>query len=175
MGTGNSEQSHWRTVLLQRGLDRCRAGDWENGVQDLMTVSQGGRQKDLPSELYSYLGYALARTEGNHSKGIKFCKYAIKKEFFQPDNYYNLARTLVLANKPGEAYRAVEKGLGFDPNHEGLSELWAELGQRRPPVLPFLSRGNLFNRILGRMRHDMSRTPKIQPPEGAAATRSQGS
>ena len=146
----------WQKTLIERGLERCRNGDWELGVEDLLTASQEGRPKDLPSLLYSYLGYALARTEGDVHRGLRFCRRAIKMEFYQPENYLNLARTHLLAKEPALAFRAIDRGLGFDPQHHDLLALREEIGERRPPVLPFLSRNHFFNRLFGRLRHDLA-------------------
>lgn len=140
---------------IERGLQRCRNGDWELGVRDLMIASQSPLRRDLPSLVYSYLGYALARTEGDTRRGIRFCRRALKIEFYQPENYLNLARIEMMEGNRRAAYRAVCRGLDFDPQHEELLELRGELGDRLPPVLPFLSRGHFFNRLLGRLRHDV--------------------
>lgn len=154
-----------QSALLDRGLERCRSGDWDLGVQDLLAVSQEGRRRDLPSLLYSYLGYALARSHGDVNRGLRFCRRAIRLEFYQPENYLNLARTLLLSGDRHAAHQAVEQGLQFDPLHGDLLELRYDLGARREPVLRFLSRRNLLNRLLGRLRHDLTRStlPPVTP------------
>ena len=129
-----------------------------------MAVSQEGRRKDLPSLLYSYLGYALARSHGDVSRGLRFCKRAVRMEFYQPENYLNLARTELLAKNRRAAHRAVRRGLDFDPSHQALLELQNDLGERRDPVISFLGRRNLLNRILGRLRHDLGGRPKPPTP-----------
>lgn len=154
-----SATNAWRTLRLERGLERCRAGEWELGVEDLMAVSQEGRRKDLPSLLYSYLGYALARSHGDVKRGLRFCRRAVRMEFYQPENYLNLARTELLANNRRAAHHAVLRGLDFDPSHAALIELRDDLGSRRDPVIRFLGRRNLLNRLLGRIRHDLTRRP----------------
>lgn len=164
----------WREVLIERGLERCRSGDWEHGVSDLMTASQEGHRRDLPSPVYSFLGYALARTHGDIRRGIRFCKYSLKLEFYHPDNYLNLARTQILSGNRRSAKKAVDQGLGFDPQHPGLIELREELGDRRDPVLPFLGRRSLFNRILGRIRHDLTGSSKPTPPQGRQGAEENG-
>jgi hypothetical protein len=75
--------------------------------------------------------------------------------FYQPENYLNLARTHLLAKDRLAACDTVFRGLRIDPTHPGLLQLLQELGQRRPPVFPFLSRRSLLNRLAGRFRHDV--------------------
>ena len=76
--------------------------------------------------------------------------------FYQPENYLNLARTQLLANDRRGAVSAIQGGLKIDPHQEDLLELQRQIGVRREPVLSFLSRDNLINRILGRLRHNVT-------------------
>lgn len=145
------------TEQLDRGIECCRSGDWESGMAHLSAVAQQQKKPgDLPSRYYSYLGYGMALREKRISEGIKLCRYALKQEFYQVDNYVNLARTYLLGNRRGAAYNTIEKGLKIDANHPDLHALHQELGARRPPVLSFLSRSNPFNQLLGRLRHVVS-------------------
>ena len=166
-----SETTPWREALITRGIERCRDGEWDLGVEDLLTASQEGHRRDLPSPVYSFLGYALARTHGDIRRGVRFCKYSLKLEFYHPDNYLNLARTQLLSGNRRSAKKAIEQGLGFDPQHSGLLGLRQELGERREPVLSFLGRDHFVNRLLGRLRHDLKRSPAVQPPPTAEAPR----
>ncbi len=143
----------WRERLLERGLERCRDGDWDRGLEDLASVSRARRQKNLPGRLYSYLGYGIAKKEGNVEAGLRLCRHAVSLEFYWPENYLNLARTYLLAKDRQRACRAVEEGLKYDPQHPELQELASSFGLRRKPVVSFLSRNNFVNQILGRLRH----------------------
>lgn len=141
---------------LEKGIEHCRQGDWETGIAHLSAVAQQqSKPGELPSRYYSYLGLGMALQEKRVAEGIKLCRYALKREFYQVDNYVNLARTYLLAKRRGAAYKVIEKGLKIDPKHPELNTLHQELGARRPPVLSFFSRSNPFNQILGRVRHAM--------------------
>ena len=115
-----------------------------------------GANTALPSLYYSYLGRALAVRERRVKEGLRLCRHAVKMEFFQLDNYVNLARTCLLMDRRREAYDAVKEGLAIDAGHPELLLLRSELGARRPPVVGFLSRRNPVNRLLGRLRHSPS-------------------
>ena len=142
---------------LARGLDLCRGGEWERGLAVLGRLAQTADKSSLPGLFYSYLGYGIARCERRIKEGIKLCQHAIKVEFYQPENYLNLARSQLLANDRRGAVQAIQRGLKVDPNHLDLLDLAHEIGVRRRPVLSFLSRDNFLNRLLGRLRHNVFR------------------
>jgi uncharacterized protein HemY len=144
-------------LTLDRGLALCRQGDWERGLLHLGRLAETAERSSLPGLFYSFLGYGVARCEQRVEEGVKLCRHAIKVEFYQPENYLNLARTLLLSNDRQGAVAAVQKGLKIDPHQPQLVELARELGIRRAPVLPFLSRRNPLNRFLGSLRHTLKR------------------
>lgn len=147
-------------TVLNRGLALCRRGEWDLGLTELGKLAENDTQGDLPSVFYSYLGYGIALRQRRIREGLRLCQHAVKLEFFQPENYLNLARTYLLAENRRKAYEAVSKGLQMDRGHKGLRTLLQRMGARRKPVLPFLSRNNLVNRILGRIRHDLKTSGK---------------
>lgn len=139
--------------ILEMGIACCQRGDWKTGFEHLSSLVDSQREAgQLPSRYYSYLGYGMALQEKRFDEGIKLCRYAIKREFYQTENYVNLARTCLLAGKRRMAWKAVEKGLSIDAQNKELLEIHATLGVRQPPVLPFLSRQNVLNRMLGSLR-----------------------
>ena len=137
---------------LRRGIDCCRRGDWNEGLRQLGQIAERG-DTGLPGIYYSYLGYGIALREKRVREGLQLCRHSVKVEFYQADNYHNLARTCLLARQRSGAVRAVLDGLRIDPHHLGLLALRKELGIRGRPVLPFLDRGNALNQLLGRLRH----------------------
>lgn len=145
------------TRALQKGLDYCRRSEWDMGLLLLGRLAEGPERGAMPGVFYSYLGYGIARCEQRMSEGMKLCRHAVKIEFYQPDNYLNLARTALLANDRKAAIEAVRAGLAIDPHYLDLLSLARELGVRRPPVLAFLSRNNPLNRLLGAVRHRLKR------------------
>ena len=139
------------TGVLEKGIEACRRGEWELGLRLLgMVADQGGQQ---PGLFYSYLGYGIARYQNRVEEGLKLCQHSIKVEFYQPENYVNLARAYLLRNDRPGAIRTIRSGLKVDPQNEELWVLHHELGIRKLPVLPFLSRDHFINRLLGNLRH----------------------
>lgn len=157
-------------AACERGLDLCRFGNFKEGLAELAALGDLTRVKDVPSAYFSYLGYALAKQRNQLQQGIKLCRHAIKLEFFQSENYVNLARTCLLSEKfRREAWEAVRDGLRIDPEHPELLELQRQLGSRKPPVIRFLGRNNPLNRLLGSMRHLLSRDVKMTESDGKDA------
>lgn len=155
-------------AACERGLDLCRFGNFKEGLAELAALGDLTRVKDIPSAYFSYLGYALAKQRNQIPQGIKLCRHAIKLEFFQTENYVNLARTCLLSEKyRREAWEAIRDGLKIDPEHPELLELERQLGSRKPPVIRFLGRNNPLNRLLGSVRHLLSR--EVKTPSGGDA------
>ncbi len=142
----------------RRGVDLCRQGEWEEGMQVLGWVAERSPQAaELPSLFYSYLGYGIAWRQHKPHEGLLLCEHAVQREFYQPENYYNLARTHLLAERRLSALRAIEQGLRIDPDDDRLLELIEEIHLRREPVIPFLPRSNALNYGLGFLRHHLLR------------------
>jgi hypothetical protein len=137
---------------LNHGIDCCRKGNWSEGLRHLGWIAERGAG-ELPGLFYSYLGYGIALRDQRIEEGLKLCRHSIKVEFYQMENYLNLARTCLLANDRRGAARAVRDGLKIDPGYPALLALQQQLGARKSPVLPFLKRSNFLNRALGRLRH----------------------
>lgn len=161
-------------AIYERGVERCRRGEWKEGLVDLAWLAKGRHGRQLPALAYSYLGYGLARYRGQVRHGIRLCQYSLRLEFYQLEGYVNLARAALLSKEHrAEAAQAVLEGLRIDPDHPELLELQRELGCRQPAVLPFLSRGHLLNRVLGWIRHHLPRRrrplpqlPQVIVPDG---------
>jgi hypothetical protein len=153
--------------IAQQGIDLCRAGDWRRGMELLRAVaSDEERSGDLPGVFYSYLGFGIARFDRRFKEGVSLCEHAIKREFYNPENYLNLAQTYLLVGDRGGAVSAIRGGLKIDSNDRDLRDLQRDLGFRREPVLPFLNRDNVLNRILGKIRHSLK--PPSETPDGPA-------
>jgi hypothetical protein len=145
---------------LKLGIDCCRRGDWNEGLRHLGRIAEkeeaaGG----LPGLFYSYLGYGIALRDRRVREGLKLCRHSIEVEFYEAENYLNLARTCILARDRKKAVQAVRGGLKVDRHNPQLLALYKELGIRSLPVLPFLDRTNPLNQLLGRLRHALRGDP----------------
>ena len=144
-------------TLASRGVELCREGEWKQGLNLLAEVpSSELPDRRLRALSYSYLGYGLAKFQKQRRQGVKLCEQAVSIELCEPEVFLNLVRIRVMINDRRGAVAAVKRGLQYHPEHPVLLEYQRKLGIRRQPVLPFLSRDNLFNRILGKMRFQLS-------------------
>lgn len=147
------------SYTLGRALALCREGNWNEGLFYLGQLAASGEPGSaLPGLFYSYLGYGIARCQGKVKEGLKLCEHSVKVEFYESDNYLNLARTCLLARDKAKAIRAVRRGLKVDPQNLELLALYRDLGIRQEPVIAFLSRRNQFNMLLGRIRSAFRRS-----------------
>lgn len=141
-------------AAIDEGLRLCRAEEWQVGLGILWKIARKQeRSEKLPAIYYSYAGYGAARFDGNVKEGLSLCRHAIKLDPYEPDNYLNLARVEMLRHNRRNAIKALARGLKIRPGHSRLATFEAEIGSRRPPVIPFLSRGNRLNVWLGKRRH----------------------
>jgi tetratricopeptide (TPR) repeat protein len=103
----------------------------------------------VPPELLSYFGLALAFGESRFSEAVTYCKTAIKKEFYRPEFYVNLARVYLKSDRRSRAVDVLNKGLQVDSEDPGILAELRKLGMRRKPVVSFLNRENVINKYLG--------------------------
>jgi tetratricopeptide (TPR) repeat protein len=108
---------------------------------------------DGPQARYlSHYGLCLGTIMQRRHEGVRYCKEAIELEGYNSDLQCNLGRVLIAAGLRKEAHRAFMRGLQLQPGHKGIVEELKHMGIRRKPALPFLSRDNQLNVLLGRMR-----------------------
>ncbi|MFQ5350798.1 MAG: hypothetical protein ACE5EG_10185, partial [Thermoanaerobaculia bacterium] len=131
---------------------------WDKGVEYLRYVAEREPHGLGEAGLFlSYLGCAMARIQGRASEGLALCEQAVKVEFYQPENWANLAEVLILCGRRGEAINAIEQGRDIDSRYGRLETIHRHMGERRRPVLSFLSRSNPLNHLLGLVRTQIDR------------------
>jgi hypothetical protein len=59
---------------------------------------------------------------------------------------------LIYAGRRKDAHQAFMRGLSIQADHQGIIRALKDMGVRRRPVIPFLSRDNPLNVYLGRVR-----------------------
>lgn len=147
--------------FIDSGIEHCRAGRWEKGADYLGYVAQRSHADLSGASLYlSYLGCAIARVHDQTEEARVLCERAVEAEFYQPENWANLAEVMLLSGRRKEAIAAVEQGLRIDEQNERLLAVHARLGRRRRPVVGFLDRKNPLNHLLGRVRKDLLGTDR---------------
>jgi hypothetical protein len=141
------------TVAIHRGILHCRKGEWHSGLHYLQVADGLDADMTLPGLYFSYLGLALARCQRRHEEATELCERGVAIQFYEPENFLNLAWVRLLARDRLGAITALERGLALDAKHAGLLDFQSKLGVRRAPVLRFLPRGHGINRFLGKMRY----------------------
>jgi tetratricopeptide (TPR) repeat protein len=127
-----------------RMLYACRYRDALNHFQEAVVLEPGAKG------YLSYLGLAVAHAERKFSDAEQLCRRAIEAEYHRPEHYHNLGEVFLLANRRGDAVKAFNQALSWNPNHEASSDCLRKLGIRKPPVLAVLPRNHPLNVMLGK-------------------------
>lgn len=105
-------------------------------------------------EMLSLMGYSLAKEAGQFQKGIELCHKAITMTPNNCEHYLHLGRIYAIANKRAQAIKAFHVGLKIRKDPRFFEEL-RKLGNRKSPPFPSLSRGNIINRLTGKILHSL--------------------
>jgi tetratricopeptide (TPR) repeat protein len=97
---------------------------------------------------HSRLGFCIAKQRGQFTRAFELCRTAIEHDPGNPLHYLYLGKVYLVAGNTYEALQAFRKGmiLGGSPEIERMLD---DIGTRKPPVISFLSRDNLLNKLLG--------------------------
>ena len=69
---------------VKLGIECCRRGDWNAGLQYLGKVTQTeDASVGLPGLFYSYLGYGIALRDRRIREGLRLCRHSIEVELFE--------------------------------------------------------------------------------------------
>jgi len=134
------------TRLFDKGLALIKRGYPAEAMECLEQVISLGHKS---SACYSWLGVAMARSKWDMAKAEEFCKMAVKKDFYVPQYYINLAEVYQLKGNKAKAIKTLEAGLKLDSENKAILKELYKFGARKPPLIPFLSRGNAINKLLG--------------------------
>ena len=113
-------------------------------------------QHALYNRVASYLG--LSRVLTSDADGLLLCRDAASSELNDGDVFLNLACAEWHAQNRERALDAIVRGRKIDRKNEQLIRAWLLLDARRRNVVPFLPRGHILNRSLGRLMR------RNQPP-----------
>jgi tetratricopeptide (TPR) repeat protein len=131
--------------LLKKGI---AAADEGNTLDALVHLESAARIGSTPT-LDSYLGYCIALERRQFKQGTGLCRQALLKEPEQAVHYLNLGRVFLAAKEKRLAITTFQRGLKRGRHRLILEEL-KKLGVRKSLVVPFLSRSNPLNKVLGK-------------------------
>lgn len=129
---------------LSRGMAKLREGDSLSALVFFEKAIQAG---GAPVSL-SCFGYCIAKERGQVSKGLNLCREALEKESGNPVHYLYMAKIHLLARQKVEALEVLRKGAALGLNDE-IAALLEQVGNRKPPLVGFLSRDHPINKYLG--------------------------
>jgi hypothetical protein len=144
---------------IQLGILYAKEGNFREGfplLKSAMEKFSGKKPHEIPPALLSYYGLCNALLYNDVKGGLEYCQAALKREFFQPDLYWNLGRVFLKAHRKADAVDAFYKGLNHDDGHKGILGELKKLGIRKNPSIRFLPRGHFLNRFLGQIRSKKS-------------------
>jgi tetratricopeptide (TPR) repeat protein len=146
--------------------DAVARAAWEEGLAAFAARDLAGahgaferaHRRDPREPAYmSWYGLTLVLVERNSNLGVSLVDQALRAAGPGPELLLNSARVHLALNQRERAVRAVARGLELFPEDPRLLLARDAMGTRGAPVLPFLSRNNPLNRLLGRLRHRWQR------------------
>ncbi len=153
-GTNLTPEEHHRM-----GLGLLDRGKGREAVDHLKRAH--AREPNNPKYCSSY-ALARALVQREFLGAADLARSALRAQFYNPDLYLNLARIYLAHDFKSEAVRVLRRGLMLDPEHPRIAQHLARLGIRRRPPIPFLGRGHLLNRLLGKVQfHVMGAIPPV--------------
>lgn len=137
-----------------RMLYACRYRDALSHFQEAVVLEPSAKG------YLSYLGLSVAHAERKFSDAEQLCRRAIEAEYHRPEHYHNLGEVFLLANRRGDAVKAFNQALSWNPSFEASLDSLRQLGIRRPPIVPILPRSHPINVVLGKaLRRGKKRRP----------------
>jgi tetratricopeptide (TPR) repeat protein len=146
--------------LLRQGREALKLRRYVQASDLLSEYCERLTKQETPIAAGVLANYGLALGHTRRLKeGLDICLKALSYEPRNPHVYLNLAQLYILANSKKKAVEAIERGLRVSPDHRWLLQLREEMGIRKPPPIPFLSRNSAVNATLGKA----IRKPKPKP------------
>jgi tetratricopeptide (TPR) repeat protein len=153
-------------AYLKEALAQLRGGHRTEAYSILLAANIA--YPDHPYVL-SYYGWLQAAVDKKYQSGLTACSKALvlfktsdseTAEKVYPVLYLNLGKTFLVAGKKKDAFENFQKGLKYDRSNVELKKQMKLLGKRKKPPLPFLSRSNLLNIIIGKLFHAKTSHPQ---------------
>lgn len=132
------------TQLVKQGVMAAEQG---NTVLAMVHLEEAVKCEPSPVA-YSYLGYCLAREQGQIHKAMNLCADAIRREPGNSVHYLNLGRIYLAAGQKPRAIQAWRKGLKLGRNPQ-IQTAIRQLGLRKSPPIAALARQHPVNKYLG--------------------------
>ena len=117
---------------------------------------QAALEKERSADHLSQYALSLALHTRVIQPSIALCQEAVKKDPKNPEHFLRLGTVYLVAGRKKEAIRIFRLGLRVGKNATIVR--WLQLlGDRKTPIIPFLSRTNPLNKYLGKIRMTLSK------------------
>jgi tetratricopeptide (TPR) repeat protein len=83
-------------------------------------------------------------------EALHICQKALETGLFRPELYCNLGKVYIQRGDRKSAIKTLQQGLSVDNQNKEILNLLKEIGIRKTPIIPFLSRDNPINKYLGK-------------------------
>lgn len=143
-----SDKENKAENICQQGIELCET---ENFVVAHKLFQQAFNEYPSSPKINSWLGLTTAIVENKVAAGLQLCMKAIASDIPDALFYRNLGKIYLLKKDKRSAIGAFAKGLQIDKGNKYILKEWKVLGFRRRPVIPFLSRDNALNKLLGKL------------------------
>lgn len=140
------------------GVRLLRNSDYEGALVVFCEIAAAADAQDVYRNTYrSYEG--LTRVYMGEKSAVELCRDAAADDMRAVEVHYNLALAEFRLNNRRRAVLALQRGLVIDSANPELRRLRVHMGNRRQPVLRFLSRDHPLNKWLGRLTYRKSARP----------------
>jgi Flp pilus assembly protein TadD len=138
---------------FKQGIKLLRNGHAAEALEYLRHAAELEQQNPY---YLSFMGVAVARAQRMWPAAVKFCETALSSKRSEAQLYLNLAEVYVSAGRRDDAVAVLDRGLIYFNADVRIRRARANLGRRCSPILPFLERGHVLNRSLGKLRYRVS-------------------
>jgi Flp pilus assembly protein TadD len=135
---------------FKQGITLLRNGHSANALEYLRHAAELEQQNPF---YLSFLGLSVARAQRKWAAAVELCEKAVALRRSEAQLYLNLAEVYVSAGRRDDAIEVLDRALVYNRLDARIMRARANLGRRSSPVLPFLERGHILNRNLGKLRH----------------------
>ena len=140
-------------VAFKRGVKLLQNGYPSEALDCMRRASQLEQQNPY---YLSFLGVSVARAQKEWQTAAMLCETALSSKRDEAQLYVNLAEVYVSAGRRDDAVTVLDRALSYCRNDARIVRMRKKLGRRQSTVLPFLGRGHLLNRSLGKLKHKIA-------------------
>jgi len=154
---GQSKDDYKAHEQVMEAVTLTKDGQYEKAIEifeDHLDGLTGGTigDKRVSANAFSYYGLCVAILRRRYAEAVKYCQISLRTNPLEPQHRANLALVYMERNDRAKAVETLNSGLRLDRRNQRIHKILNELGRRRPPVIPFLSRDNALNIYFGKRR-----------------------